>query len=237
MFKELMSTEKNYQNLICYTSVCCLLVDERTAKPYYEVNKEVMKKFVDDCQELYGQAFLVYNVYSQLHFPDVAKVYGSIDNVSAYGFENKLGEFKKIVRSIHRPIVSLIKGIQRKQASEGKFMQSLIPVYTKAPNNVYIDIINDDCSQVTDVTDKEVKCTEFLNTGPFYRKPIDSRVTGCFRVRVDSCRFLSVTIDYIRQCRRGIRVDLWKLEGLNSLANKNVSIFMSMLHDQDYSCW
>ena len=45
--------------------------------------------------------------------------------------------------------------------------------------------------------------------------------------------YVMLTAAYIRNCRRGMKVDLWKLEGMDVPENKNISIFMSMLHDQD----
>lgn len=79
-----------------YNTTCALLVDERTVQPYSDFCQLVMQQFVDECEENCGSSFLVYNAHGQLHFPDVAKIYGSIDNVNAYASEGRLQENGKI---------------------------------------------------------------------------------------------------------------------------------------------
>lgn len=236
VFKGLMATDKHYEHLVTYSSVCALLVDERTARPYYELNKKLMKVFVEGCQELYGNSFVVYNVHTQLHFPEVAKVHGSVDNVSAYVFESKLGELKKIIRSSHRPILSMIKGIQRKQAAMDGVqpVPEMAEIYTKSPNNIYISK-RGQCYQVIGFKHDRVRCIEYFETCSFYRKPFDSRQIGCYCVRSDKYRYTTVTSADIRHCRRGMRIDLGKLEGMNTPDNANVSVFMSLLHDPEDS--
>lgn len=234
VFKNLMATDEIYQNLITYNSVCALLVDERTAQPYSEYCQLLMQRFVEKCQKIYGNCFLVYNVHSQLHFPSVAKMHGSIDNVSAYAFESKLGFLKRMVMSSHRPIISLVKGVQRMQAAESTTKQKdMTYIRTKAPNNIYVDIEKDKCLQVNDFTDGTVTCMDYVVSGPFYEKPFDSRKIGCYLVRRQEYRFVKMDAAYIMKCRRGMKIDIDKLENMNLPEYKNISVFMAVLHDQD----
>lgn len=235
VFKNLMASKEIYKNLVTYNTICALLVDDRTAQPYSDFCQLVMQQFVDGCEEIYGRSFLVYNVNAQLHFPEVAKTHGSIDNVSAYAFESKLKELKKMVRSSHRPIVSLMKGIQRQQATEGgvKTRQEMF-INTKAPNNIYINIQENKCYEAISTYRKSVTCIEYLQPSSFYTHPIDSRKIGCYRVQTNQYRYITVTVTYIMKWRRGMRVDLWKLEGMDEPENENTSVFMSVLHDQDH---
>lgn len=235
VFKDLMGTDEIYENLVTYNSVCALLVDERTAQPYSEYCQLLMKRFVDDCQKIYGNCFLVYNIHSQLHFPFVAEKHGSIDNVSAYAFESYLGGLKKMVMSSHRPIISLVKGVQRMQAAESarKLKSTTHFISTKAPNNIYIDVEKDRCLQVIEFTDETVTCMEYYVCGPFYEKPFDSRKIGCYQVRSQKVRFVTVNVDYIMKCRRGMKIDIDKLENMNLQKYENISVFMALLHDQD----
>ena len=240
VFKGLMATDQHYEHLITYNCAAALLVDENTAQPYYELNQTLMKMFVDGCEELYGSSFVVYNIHSQLHFPDVAKVHGSIENVSSYCFENYLGQIKKMVKSSHRPIVSMVKGIERKQAAECDMQNLITPdkIFTKAPNNIYINVNgNGQCYQVIGFRGEWVRCIEYLEIGPFFTKPVDSRRIGCYRARSDKYRYVTLTAVQIRKCRRGMRIDLWKLEGMSIPENANISLFMSLLHDTEKSLY
>lgn len=54
------------------------MVDERTSRPFNKLAAFLMEQFAD-CY-----AFMVMTTHSHLHFADVAYMYGSLDNVSAY---------------------------------------------------------------------------------------------------------------------------------------------------------
>lgn len=141
-----------------------------------------------------------------------------------------------MVRSCHRPIVFLMKGIQIQQATEGEVKASLEKcIYTKAPNNKYINHQEGKCYQAINSHDKRVTCIEYLESGPFYSKPIDSRKIDCYRVETNNYRYITVLAAYIRTRRRGMRVDLWKLQDMDGPGNKVtcISMLMSVLHGPD----
>ena len=101
-----------------------------------------MKKVILGFSEYYGSAFMTYNAHVFKHFPGVAAYFGSLQDVSAYPFENYLGKLKKFITSSHDPLVSLVKGIHRSQGNldNSEDLQSMPPVCTKAPNNIYVDV-------------------------------------------------------------------------------------------------
>ena len=98
-----------------FSMFCFLLVDEDLAAHFYELQTYLVEKFITNCENLYGASFIVYNVHQILHFPLYAKLYGSLDKISAYQFENKLGSIKKYVRSSHSGITSLVKDMKGKK--------------------------------------------------------------------------------------------------------------------------
>lgn len=81
---------------------------------------------------------------------------------------------------------------------------------------------------------ESVTCIEYVKHCPFYTYPIDSRKIGCYCVQTDNYQYITVTATYIMKCRRGMRVDLWKLEGMDGPEYEDISVFMSVLHDQDH---
>ena len=99
--------------------------------------------------------------------------------------------------------------------------------------NIYIDVEKDRCLQVIEFTDETVTCMEYYVCGPFYEKPFDSRKIGCYQVRSQKVRFVTVNVDYIMKCRRGMKIDIDKLENMNLQKYENISVFMALLHDQD----
>lgn len=63
--------------------------------------------FVSHCKEIYHLDFLVYNIHALIHLADDAKLYGSLNNISAFPFENYLGQLKKLVRAPKLPLQQL----------------------------------------------------------------------------------------------------------------------------------
>jgi len=175
-----------------------------------------------------------------LHFRDVAKLHGSLDNVSAYCFENELGKLKKMVKSSHRAIISLVRGVHKRQAAEQGTLLTVpdLIIKCKAPNNVYVDVENDGaCYQVTEADNDVVRCILFTKKEPFFVRPVSSAMFGCFTVKTNFYTYVTRTRDEVYKYRRAMRVDLAKLEGLDLPENQDVSVFMAMLHDQHNSLY
>ena len=55
---------------------------------YFNYAKEMLLHFVKSTKDIYGEEFLVYNIHSLLHLPEDVEKFGSLNNVSAFPFEN-----------------------------------------------------------------------------------------------------------------------------------------------------
>jgi hypothetical protein len=66
--------------------------------------------FVKHFGELHGTDKITYNVHALIHLSDDAKLYGVLDNVSAFPFDNYLGKLKKkMVRQPRLPLQQVIR--------------------------------------------------------------------------------------------------------------------------------
>ena len=74
-----------------------------------DYGNELLIKFVSDAETLYGKQTLVYNVHSLIHLAADVKKLGSLENFSAFIFENELGHLKKFVRKPQNPIQQILK--------------------------------------------------------------------------------------------------------------------------------
>jgi hypothetical protein len=81
-----------------------------------------MLGFVDHFGKLYGAGNMVYNIHCLIHLTQDARRYGSLDNVSAFPFENYLGKLKKLVRKPSQPVQQIVRRLSEagKSKSLGK---------------------------------------------------------------------------------------------------------------------
>jgi len=84
-----------------------------------EPAKKLLKYFVLNAKEHYGETFCVYNVHSLIHIhEDVQYFQTSLHTVSAFQFENYLQTIKRYVRSKHNPVVQIVKRLAEKEGSD-----------------------------------------------------------------------------------------------------------------------
>lgn len=86
------------------------LINERLCMAYNQYAKELLKTFVEHFYNLYGNEMAVYNVHSLIHLADDAKMFDSLENISAFPFENVLQKLKRLVR---KPEFALQQVIRR----------------------------------------------------------------------------------------------------------------------------
>jgi len=64
---------------------------------------------------LYGEGMLVYNVHGLIHLAGDVRRFGTLDNFSAFPFENALKHIKKLVRKPSLPLKQLTNRLFEKQ--------------------------------------------------------------------------------------------------------------------------
>ena len=72
--------------------------------------RDVLRYFVRYAPDIYGETFCTYNVHSLLHIPDdVHHFSSSLNEISAFKYENYLFKLKKCVRKSQNPISQIAK--------------------------------------------------------------------------------------------------------------------------------
>ena len=71
--------------------------------------RKALKKFVPEYRSIYGGKNVVYNVHNLIHLYSDFKLYGCLETVSAFPFENYLQTFKRLVRSGRHTMQQLIR--------------------------------------------------------------------------------------------------------------------------------
>lgn len=69
-----------------------------------DIGRQLLNVFVKHSVQIYSIEFLIYNVHLLLHLADDVEIYGPLDDVSAFPFENYLGHLKSLVQSPKNPL-------------------------------------------------------------------------------------------------------------------------------------
>lgn len=101
------------QNLFEHFMLLCIgiriLASSQLAIPFADYANTLLLKFVTDASILYGPESLVYNVHNLVHLANDVKLLGPLDCFSAFIFENKLGQLRKLVRKPQQPIQQILR--------------------------------------------------------------------------------------------------------------------------------
>ena len=98
--------------LLFAISMRLLLSDEQEAN--LNVIRLMLSKFVRESAALFGKNFLSYNVHSLIHLPDDYERFGNLENISAYPFENFLGnDIKGCLRAGYKPLSQIAKHVNK----------------------------------------------------------------------------------------------------------------------------
>ena len=76
---------------------------------YLDYARQLFAYFVTNAEDFYGNTFPVYNVHSLLHIADDVEKYVSLNEISAFPFENFLQTLKKDVRNHKSPVAQVAK--------------------------------------------------------------------------------------------------------------------------------
>ncbi|CAI6377752.1 unnamed protein product [Macrosiphum euphorbiae] len=79
--------------------------------------KSIMNDFVKQFAYLYGSHFVSHNIHSLIHLYDDYNLYGPLDNVSCFKFENYMCGLKKMVRKNDKPLQQVVKRCQERSLS------------------------------------------------------------------------------------------------------------------------
>jgi hypothetical protein len=87
-----------YENFVCFMVSILILLSPRLCSTWTSYSEQLLVIFVQQCEQLYGPEFIVYNVHSIIHIPDDVRKFGALDKISSFPFESFLGKIKKVVR-------------------------------------------------------------------------------------------------------------------------------------------
>lgn len=145
-------TEFEYGSfMLLQCGVYILLSNNANNVQWNSFAKSCLVEFVKRCKEYYGPTFLVYNVHSLIHLADDSLTYGSLDNCSAFGFENYMQTLKSYVRKQNKQLVQVARRVSERNQIQNvdnlssvvscdgdKYVYNGVTVSTKQGDNCFL---------------------------------------------------------------------------------------------------
>lgn len=98
-----------YQNFLLLHIGIHILLNDTLSSAYNQYAHDILEGFVNHFSDIFGKDMVVYNVHDLVHLSEDAKVYGSLDNISSFPFENFLAKLKRMVRKPTFPLSQIIR--------------------------------------------------------------------------------------------------------------------------------
>ena len=80
--------------------------------------KGLLREYVQEADNLYGEDFISYNVHCLVHLADDALRFGHLDRCSAFPFENMLGGLKSLLRKPGSRLSQIVKRLGEQELFE-----------------------------------------------------------------------------------------------------------------------
>ncbi|XP_046640273.1 uncharacterized protein LOC124323154 [Daphnia pulicaria] len=106
-------TKNSYDHLMLLHVSIRLLLERDSCQADADYANELLRLFVQVSSQLYGPAFVTFNIHSLIHLAKGVKKHGSLEDTSAFCFENKLQVYKNMVRPCGRSLEQLVRRIDQ----------------------------------------------------------------------------------------------------------------------------
>ena len=189
-------SKRAYEHFLTLTVAISILLDSHDAKrlAYIDYARQLLGFFVQNCAGIYGEIFTVYNVHSLLHLPDDAENHKcSLNDISAFPFENYLQKLKRMVRSAHNPIVQVSKRLSELEITKKAHnWTATIPLISSKQKDNCFMLQNEDFAFVREKRENgtcvcDVITQRYLKS--FFDKPCDSMLLNiAFLQKYDKCK-------------------------------------------------
>lgn len=101
-------SEKCYTNFMAFHISMVILISPNLGK-YLEFAHTLLNYFVKSFQIIYGKHLISHNIHGLLHLCQDYKLFGPLDSVSCFPFENFMKTFKAMLRKHEKPLEQIVK--------------------------------------------------------------------------------------------------------------------------------
>lgn len=106
---------KMFLNLFCAVTIC----SSNFYRNFLPLARRLFVDFIEDNIAIYGQRSVTMNIHNTCHVVDDVEMFGSLDTISAYPFENHLHHLKRKLKQCNKPLQQIARRIiESKQNSK-----------------------------------------------------------------------------------------------------------------------
>ena len=178
-----------YKHFLCLSISISILLCEDVFRDgsFLDYAEKLLSHFVRNSERLYGQSFVVYNVHSLLHLTDDVRYFAkSLDELSAFKYENYLQKLKKMIRSASNPLVQVAKRTDEYEAAHlpSSANSSHLKIVAKGRDSTVM-LKNGKFATVTEVRGDAYICEVYDRhcLQPFFSEPCSSDTVNIFFVK------------------------------------------------------
>nr|XP_047142227.1 uncharacterized protein LOC124816627 isoform X1 [Hydra vulgaris] len=107
-------TNNLYQHFMLLHVAINILANPNMCWTHVDYAEKLLNIFVMQMPDFYGSSSINYTMHSLCHICDDVRQYGSLDEYSAFPFENALGIMKRLLRSGHMPLQQLCRRLSER---------------------------------------------------------------------------------------------------------------------------
>ena len=96
-----------YNNFLKLHIAIRILCDKKFYASFNHIAETLLKEFIEDVAEIYGEKEVVYNFHLLCHLSKESLKNGPLDNFSCFPFENRMMFIKKMIKANNNPLQQL----------------------------------------------------------------------------------------------------------------------------------
>lgn len=156
--------------------------DDDRRNHYLDYAKGLINSFVAKCPCLYGPTFTVYNVHCLLHLYEDVEFFGcSLNEISAFPFENYLQTLKRYVRNSRNPVAQVAKRLAEIESiptTELQARSTFNVISTRRKDSCFLLSNNDTAVVKAKRDDGKFECNVLKQSRmhSFFTKPCESKI-------------------------------------------------------------
>lgn len=152
-------TDQQYNHFLLLHSSMRVLLSNSSSSEDVNFAEEALRNYVIQAEDVHGLQFLTYNAHGLLHLAADDKLYGALDSVSAFPYENKMPIYRNYVRKPDKPLQQIFKRVHE---------ELQFPITTGSGAKTFNGSGIHDCGPITSMFGNGSIQYENLRTPSFY---------------------------------------------------------------------